>query len=212
MPGKKTEFIYQKESNLDEENNFTIEISGKKKKNVEKEKFIGGNEYLSSRLDLKLKDKDITKWTDYKETEALSNLINATKKKHLSNIDLTMVLKLLNSISYENRTLILMNEPEEVTYRYINTETKKIDSITFQNFQKLFIENDMTWRNKSNEFIYIIRTPTERDRIEQITKNFNQNAYLDKMDRENTFWLPQVGKVYRSVNWVYRYYTTLIIV
>ena len=105
-----------------------------------------------------------------------------------------------------------MNEPEEVTYRYINTETKKIDSITFQNFQKLFIENDMTWRNKSNEFIYIIRTPTERDRIEQITKNFNQNAYLDKMDRENTFWLPQVGKVYRSVNWVYRYYTTLIIV
>ena len=46
-----------------------------------------------------------------------------------------------------------MNEPEKVTYRYINTETKKIDSITFQNFQKLFIENDMTWTDKNNEFI-----------------------------------------------------------
>ena len=81
-----------------------------------------------------------------------------------------------------------MNEPEKVTYRYINTDTKKVDSITFQNFQKLFIENDMSWRNKSNEFIYTIRTPTEKDQIEQITtKISNQNAYLDKIDQENTF-------------------------
>ena len=36
------EFIYQKKSNLDKQNNFTIEIS--KKNNVEKEKFIGGDE------------------------------------------------------------------------------------------------------------------------------------------------------------------------
>ena len=79
-----------------------------------------------------------------------------------------------------------MNEPEK--HQNINTETKKIDSITFQNFQKFFIENDMTWANKNNEFIYTLRTPTERDRIEQVTtKNFNQNAYLDKVDRENTF-------------------------
>ena len=43
------------------------------------------------------------------------------------------------------------------------------------------------WRNKNNEFIYTIRTPTKRDQIEQITtKNFSRNAYLDKIDRENT--------------------------
>ena len=99
-----------------------------------------------------------------------------------------MVVKLADSISFENRILKLMNEPEKVTYRYINTDTKKVDSITFQNFQKLFIENDMSWRNKSNEFIYTIRTPTEKDQIEQITtKISNQNAYLDKIDQENTF-------------------------
>ena len=92
--------------------------------------------------------------------------------------------------------LKLMNEPENVTYRYINTDTKTIDLITFQNFQKLFIENDMTWRNKSNDIIYTIRIPTERDRTEQTTtKNFNQNAYFDKIDKENTFWLLQRGKV-----------------
>ena len=57
----------------------------------------------------------------------------------------------------------------------------------------------MTWTNKNNEFIYTIRTLTERDQIEQVTKkNFNQNAYLGKVDRKNTFWLLQGGKVYRK--------------
>ena len=53
----------------------------------------------------------------------------------------------------------------------------------------------MIWTNKNIEFIYTIRTSTERNRIEQvITKSFNQNAYLDKIDGENTFWLLQGGK------------------
>ena len=99
-----------------------------------------------------------------------------------------MAVELPNKISFENRNLKLMNEPEKVTYRYIKTEKKKIDLITFQNFQKLFIENDMIWRNKSNEFIYTTRTPTRRDRLELVTtKNISENAYLDKAHRENIF-------------------------
>ena len=39
------EFIYQKEPNIDRENNFMIEIS--EKDNVKKEKFIGEDEYLA---------------------------------------------------------------------------------------------------------------------------------------------------------------------
>ena len=54
-----------------------------------------------------------------------------------------------------------MQEPEKATYTSIK-------------FPELFMENDMTWRNKNNEFIYTVRTPTGRDQIEQITtKNFN---------------------------------------
>ena len=71
---------------------ITIQLKYKKKNNVEKEKFIGGDEYLLLSLDLKLKDEDITKWTDYQKIEAWSNLINTIKKKNLSNIDLTMVV------------------------------------------------------------------------------------------------------------------------
>ena len=60
---------------------------------------------------------------------------------------------------------------------------------------------------KNNEFIYTIRTPTESHPIEEITtKYFHQNACYDKIDRENTFWLLQGGKVYRSLNWAYCYY------
>ena len=59
-------FIYQREKNLDEENNFMIEIY-EKKNNVEREKFIGWDEYLLPSLDLKLKDEDITKWRDYQK-------------------------------------------------------------------------------------------------------------------------------------------------
>ena len=66
----------------------------------------------------------------------MSNLLKAIKKKKLSNVDLTMVVKLPNSISFENRILKLMSELEKVIYRYINTE-KKIDLIAFQNFQKI---------------------------------------------------------------------------
>ena len=43
--------------------------------------FIGGNQYLISSLDLKIKDENITKWSDYYKTETLSKLINETKKE-----------------------------------------------------------------------------------------------------------------------------------
>ena len=45
------------------------------------EKFTDRNKYLISSLDLKLKDEDITKWPDNNKIEALSKLINKTKKK-----------------------------------------------------------------------------------------------------------------------------------
>ena len=60
------------------------------------------------------------KWTDYKEIETLSGLINR-KKKNFSKKDLTMVVKSLNTISFENKILPLINEPQKVTYKLINT-------------------------------------------------------------------------------------------
>ena len=72
------EFILQKEVNLDNESNFTVNIF--EKNNVEKEKFIDGDEYLLLNLELKLKADDITKFKDYNRIKALSGLIKKTKK------------------------------------------------------------------------------------------------------------------------------------
>ena len=55
----------QRESNLDKEHNFKIDMS--EKNNVETGKVIGEDEYLLSSLDLKLKDEDITKWIGYQK-------------------------------------------------------------------------------------------------------------------------------------------------
>ena len=50
----------------------------------------------------------------------------------------------------------------------------------------------MTWHGEIKTTSLII--PSGGDWIEQVTtKNFNQSAYLDKADRENTFWLLQEG-------------------
>lgn len=68
-------FIYQREANLDNENNFTVNTSVKN--NVEKEKFIGGDGYLL----LKLKADSIRKLKDYDKIKTLLDLINETKKK-----------------------------------------------------------------------------------------------------------------------------------
>ena len=54
------EFIYQKESNLDNENNFKIEISEKKIMQKMKKLLEEMNIFLLS-LDLKLKDEGIVK-------------------------------------------------------------------------------------------------------------------------------------------------------
>ena len=108
--------------------------------------------------------------------------------------------------------MFLLKEPEKVTYRYINTETKKTDVITFQNFQKLFLENDMTWKYHKDKFIYTVRrlpAPNTNQSEQIITKNFNENTYLDRLNRENIFWVTyNNGRAYSSVNWIYHYLNT----
>ena len=48
---------------------------------VESQKFIGGDEYLISGLDLKPKTVvDLTKWTDYDKIKAIFETINSAKK------------------------------------------------------------------------------------------------------------------------------------
>ena len=117
-------------------------------------------------------------------------------------------MKLPNSVSFENRILRLIKELEKTTYRYINTDTKRIDSISFQNFQKPFVKQDLTCSNGG--FVYTIKESPEKRNIQQITtKHFKRNNYVKVSQRANTFWVPLNGKVYQSVNWIFWFYNRL---
>ena len=62
-------------------------------------------------------------------------------------IDLTFVVKIPNSLSFENGILTLIKKTDRNVYRYINTDTNNIYLISFENFQKLLLKQDLTWSN-----------------------------------------------------------------
>ena len=43
----------------------------------------------------------------------------------MTHIDLTFIVKLPNSLSFENKILTLIKKPERNVYRYINTDMRK---------------------------------------------------------------------------------------
>ena len=51
---------------------------------------------------------------------------NNKKNNILSNLNLPMEVSLPNSIGFGKIPIFLLKEPEETTYRYIDTETKKL--------------------------------------------------------------------------------------
>lgn len=67
----------------------------------------------------------------------------------------------------------------------------------------------MTRVDKKKEFIYTIMKSTGKNEIQRmLLKNFNENAYLKKLNRENAQLTYNDGRTQRSINWVYRYFNT----
>lgn len=154
--------------------------------------FIGGNQYLISSLDLKIKDENITKWPAYYKTETLSKLINKTKKEIFIKFKPGNGSHVTKQHQLRKKTNISIKRTRKSYVQIHKYGNKKIDAITFQSFQKLFLENNMTLKDSKDEFIYTIRgLPVQNtNQYEQIiTKKFNENAYLDRLNRENTFWV-----------------------
>ena len=156
----------------------------KKKNNVGKETFVGGSEYILSRLELQLKEDNIQyNKMGRLQINEISNLINDIKKKNLSNIN--------------------VNINETVTYKYTNTKTKQLDSISFQNFQKLYDENKLTWKTPDNHFVFDVKKITIKDRdfnYQIIKKKFNQRDFLYLLSLASTFYTKVGCKVYQSID------------
>ena len=81
------EQIYYKEINLDDEGNFTMDIT---KDTLLTKKLRAGQEYVVSGLSIKpLRNNDVTKWDDFAKIVALSEKINNAKPAKNGLFDLT---------------------------------------------------------------------------------------------------------------------------
>ena len=68
---------------------------------------------------------------------------------------------------------LFVNTSETVTYKYINTKTTQLDSISFQNFRKLYDDEKLTWKTPDNHFIFNVKKLTINGRYfnHQIIQN-----------------------------------------
>ena len=100
---------------------------------------------------------------------------------------------------------LLKNTPEIVTYKYINTKTKQLDSILFQNFQKFYDEEKLTWKTPDNHFFFNVKKVTLNGRdnnYQIIKKKFNERDFLYLLSLANTFYVKVGHKVYQSIDWI----------
>ena len=89
------ELFYRKETNLDDENNFTLDTS--KDNNVEGQHFIGGDEYVIPNLGLILTEVDIRKWDDFDRIKKISERINKAKKNDENKMEIELILMKLRT-------------------------------------------------------------------------------------------------------------------
>ena len=148
------EFFYKKEVDLDEENNFAVDIS--KDNNVGGQRFNAGEEYLISGLELLPTEVDLTRWEDFKEIKAISDRINEAKEKKENIVKHGQIFVYLPDVNDFTEDLLITKYPiSNKVYKYINLKTKKIDSIEFSDYQKAFEGDYLMWfSTKGSKMIY----------------------------------------------------------
>ena len=102
------EQIYYKEINLDDEENFTMDIT--KDNAVDKKKFLAGEEYLLSVFSIKpVRNNDVTKWNDFAKIEALSEKINNAKrtKNDVFDLIITISMERTPKVPFEEKLKLL---------------------------------------------------------------------------------------------------------
>ena len=132
------DIIYKNETKFDEGNNFSIDLTSKKE--IQNMMFRERDTWLVSCLGLKIKkfeDSD-----GYAQAKDKSDLTNKIKKKQKNNIIHGEIQTKLTNFHYlDVNSLVCTNNPNNKTYEYYNTDTKKVDTITFPDYTKWCKEN-----------------------------------------------------------------------
>ena len=179
------EKIYYNETNLDDEGNFTVDITNDD--TVNKKKFLAGEEYLVSVVLIKaVRSNDLTKYSNFDKIKMLSEKINDSKKnlKRFAWFNHTVSSDGKPKVLWEEN-LRLVNQPETKIYGYFNTKKMKKDQITFEDYEGLFLNN-------------FFRKLT--------SKTFEHVGLVKDC---NFFWVLNNGKFKQSSDWIHYFFNTL---
>ena len=87
------EQIYCTEINLDDDGNFTVDIT--KDNAVDRKKLLAGEEYLLRSLSIKpVRSNEITKWDKFSKIEAVLEKINNAKRTKSNSFDSTITVSM----------------------------------------------------------------------------------------------------------------------
>ena len=138
------DIIYKNETNFDEDNNFTIDLTFNNE--IQNMIFRERDVWLVSSLGLKV--KKIEGSDEYKELKKVSDLISKIKADQKNNIThVTIHTKLLNFTSFDHGNLICINLRNNKIYEYYNVEIKKMYIINFPDYKKWYKENKAVWNS-----------------------------------------------------------------
>ena len=200
------DLIYKKEANLDEENNLSIDLLADH--NIEGNFFKKKkDENVISGLKIKLKEVDLTTWSNFSTIEKISDRINKAKRDNEKKVHHGQILVYLpNFHRFEEDTLIAA-EPPKKNYKYINAETKKINSIKFPDYKKWY--ETLTWYSTchKNAFKIVFKKIDNSQVLMRIYKERNNHSkYQRILDEMNKIWTMVGDKVYESIDIFYTFY------
>ena len=148
----------------------------------------------------------------YGRVKKVSDLINKIKKKQKTNIRHGEIqTKLTNFHYFDVDSLVCTNIPNNKTYEYYNTDTKKIDAIAFPDYKKWYKENKAVWNS--------IDYGKDQFRLQYEDEN-NAHLYIRRrqdptvmkpklmliLERMNKIYTKNGNRISESTDWIHYFY------
>ena len=108
--------------------------------------FKGNDEWLVSRLELKIKLFDIAQLKEYQILKKVSDIINKAKnnKENIAKHG-QIIVDLPNYLHFYDDILVCTDNLPKKVYKYLNNDTKIIDTIEFSDYKSWYKQNNVVW-------------------------------------------------------------------
>ena len=137
--------IYKKNADLDNENNFGINLIAKE---ITDGLYLKSkDEYLRSGLKIKGKPVDLTKLDYFDTIKKIADRIKKAKRDRENEVNHGQLYVYLPNFNNFNEDILIANNPPKKVYKYIDVDTKKIDAIEFPDYKKWYEDGNEVWKS-----------------------------------------------------------------